>query len=65
MLDNIKIKNICNFCFHKTDFELDAKWVVLFATSHGKKPFDGIVGTVTGHDKSVHDQHRARIVYDF
>ena len=38
-------KNFYNLCKHKSDFGLNARWV-LFATSHGKQPCDGIGGTV-------------------
>ena len=38
-------KNFYNLCHHKTDFDLDARWL-FFATSHGKQPCDGIGGTV-------------------
>jgi hypothetical protein len=38
-------KNIFNLCQHKSDFNIDAKWV-FFATSYGKQPCDGIGGTV-------------------
>ena len=34
-----------NLCRHKDDFGIDAT-LVLFATSHGKSPCDGIGGTV-------------------
>ena len=38
-------KNMWNLGRHKDDFGIDATWV-LFATSHGKSPCDGIGGTV-------------------
>ena len=38
-------KNLYNLCHHRTDCNIDAKWV-LFATSHGKQPCNGIGATV-------------------
>ena len=41
-------KKIYNLCQHKSDFGLNVRWV-FFATSHGKRPCDGIGGTVNKH----------------
>lgn len=38
-------KNFINLCNHKFDFGIDAEWH-FFATSHGKRPCDGLGGTV-------------------
>jgi hypothetical protein len=36
-------KNFCNLLFHKKDFYVEAEWH-FFATSHEKRPCDGIIG---------------------
>lgn len=38
-------KNFTNLCLHETDFNIRSEWN-LFATLHGKSPFDGIGRTV-------------------
>ena len=45
LMDVQYYKNMLNLCRHKDDFGIDATWV-LFATSHGKSPCDGIGSTV-------------------
>lgn len=36
-------KNFINLCYHRDDFHVSAEWH-FFATSHGKRPCDGIGG---------------------
>ena len=38
-------KNFINLCHHQQDFSMDAEWI-LFATSHGIPPCDGVGGFV-------------------
>ena len=38
-------KNFSNLCHHQQDFNMDAEWI-LFATSHGRSPCDGVGGFV-------------------
>jgi hypothetical protein len=42
---NIKTKKFINLCYHKEEFNVEAKWH-FSATAHGKGPCDGIGGTV-------------------
>jgi len=38
-------KAFANLCYHKADFAIDAEWH-FFAIAHGKRPCDGLAGSV-------------------
>ena len=38
-------RNFINLCHHQQDFNMDGEWM-LFATSHGKSPYNGVGGFV-------------------
>ena len=38
-------KNFLNLTYHQSDFGIKASWSI-FATTHGKSPWDGIGGSV-------------------